>query len=137
MDKKKKIKKPRKEKKKNKENIFKAQVVCKCNKNCANAVDVLTQKDIYEKYYGMEKWSEKTTFLRSISIREPVKENINARVSLKNKNYYTSYYVNDSNGQSQRVCVDFLVKLLKINRTKLFRAASTITTNPGLEFCYK
>lgn len=123
----KKVKKPRKE---NKEITFRAQVICKCNRNCANVIDVLTQKDIFEKYHGTAKWSEKTKFLRSISKREPVKENINARVSLKKKNHYTSYYLNDSTGQPQRVCADFLIKLLHVNRTKLFRAVSTIATNP-------
>lgn len=127
MDKTKKAKKPRKE---NKENTFKAQVICKCNRNCANAIDVLTQKEIFDKYHGMTEWSEKTKFLRSIAKREPVKENMNARVNLKTKNYYTSYYLNDSDGQSQRVCADFLGKLFNISRTKLFRAVSTIATNP-------
>lgn len=127
MDKKNKKKKPRKE---NKENAFKAQVICKCNRNCANAVDVLTQKDTFDQYHRMTNWSEKTKFLRSIAIRERVKENTNARVSLKEKNYYTSYYLTDSSGESLRVCADFLGKLLGVNRTKLFRAVSTIATNP-------
>lgn len=128
MGKQKKLKKPRK---KNKENTFKAQVICKCNRKCADVVDVLTQKDIFEKYHGMTKWSEKTEFLRSVAKREPAKENISARVNLKKKNYFTSYYLDDSNGEPQRVCSDFLIKLLDINRTKLFRAISTITTNPN------
>lgn len=128
MGKQKKLKKPRK---KNKENTFKAQVICKCNRKCADVVDVLTQKDIFEKYHGMTKWSEKTKFLRSVAKREPAKENISARVNLKKKNYFTSYYLDDSNGEPQRVCSDFLIKLLDINRTKLFRAISTITTNPN------
>lgn len=80
MDKNKKRKKPRKE---NKENAFKSQTICKCNRNCASAVDVVIQKDTFEKYHGLPNWSEKTKFLRSIAIREQVKENANARVSLK------------------------------------------------------
>lgn len=127
MNKNKKIKKPRKE---NKENAFKAQLICKCNRNCASAVDVLTQKETFEQYHGMLKWSEKTKFLRSIAIRERVKENTDARVSLKQRNYYTSYYLTDSSGEPLRVCADFLGKLLGVNRTKLFRAVSTIATNP-------
>lgn len=127
MDKIKKRKKPRRE---NKENAFQPQMVCKCNRNCASAVDVVTQKDTFDQYHGMANWSEKTKFLRSMAIREPVKENANARVNLKKKNYYTSYYLADPSGEPQRVCADFLGKLLSVSRTKLFRAISSVATNP-------
>lgn len=45
---------------------FKAQVNCTCKRKCADRFDVLAQKDIFEKYYNLNNWSNKTEFLRSI-----------------------------------------------------------------------
>lgn len=109
---------------------FRAQVNCTCNKNCAEIIDVINQKNIFDQYYGYSTWSEKTTFLRSIVQRDSVKPNLNPRMNLKKKDFYSAYYLNDASGEKQRVCSTFISKLLQLNRSKLFRAVSSIDCNP-------
>lgn len=113
-------------------NIFNAQVNCQCNRNCADRIDVLVQKDVFDKYYSLKSWSEQTKFLRSIAKREAVKENNSSvRVNLKKREYFTSYFLNVPDKDPERVCCTFLIGLLQINRSKLFRALSSITENPS------
>lgn len=88
-------------------------------------IDVVAQKDYFDHYHSLKKWSEQTKFLRSIVKREPVKQNFNQRVSLKKKDFHSSYYLTDANGQSQRVCSDFVERVLQINRAKLYRASTS------------
>lgn len=104
---------------------------CLCNRKCAELIDVVAQKDIFDHYHSLKNWSKQTIFLRSIVKREPVKENLNPRVSLKKRDFFSSYYLNNANGQTQRVCSEFVERLLQINRAKLFRAVSSISKNPN------
>lgn len=125
-----------KQKKKNrnrqkKESInFSAQVNCICNKNCTESIDVINQKEIFDQYYSYSKWSEKTEFLRSIAKRESVKENLNPRINLKNRDFFSTYHLSDTSGEKHRVCLSFVTKLLQINRVKIFRAVSSTKMNP-------
>lgn len=93
-------------------------------------IDVDVQKDIFNQFNSLKSWSKKTLFLRSIVNREPVKENLSPRRSLKKREFFSSYHLNDGNGQPQRVCSQFVERLLQIPRAKLFRAASSATKNP-------
>lgn len=122
METKKVLNRPKKKKK-----IFNAQVICSCNRKCAEIIDVVVQKDIFDHYHSLKIWSEKTLFLRTIVKRVPVKENLNPRMILKKREYFSSYWLNDENGQSQRVCSVFVERLLQIQRAKVFRAVVQIT----------
>lgn len=122
------LNKPVKQKKKKK---FNAQVNCAFNRKCAEVIDVVAQKDIFDNYCGLKTWTKKIQFLRSIVNREPVKENLNPRVSLKKREFFSSYHLNDGNGKPQRICSQFVERLLQINRAKLFRAVSSVTKNPN------
>lgn len=130
METKKVLDKPAKQKKIKK---FKAQVNCSCNRKCADLIDVVRQKAIYDYYYSLKKWSQKIVFLRSIVKRVSVKENLNPRVNLKKRENFSSYFLNDVNGKQLRVCSKFVGTLFQINRNKLFRAVSSITKNPNAE----
>lgn len=109
---------------------FRAQIICICNKDCATVIDVVNQKDIFDQFYGLPSWSKKTEFLRSIVNRESVKENLNPRINLKDRDFFSTYHFFDSDGKKQRVCSSFVTKLLQINRMKLFRGAASIKSNP-------
>lgn len=109
---------------------FRAQIVCKCNKNCAARIDVVNQKDIFDQFYGCSSWSKETEFLRSIVNREPVKENLNPQINLKKKDFFSTYNLYNSDGEKQRVCLSFITGLLQVNRTKVFRAVASIKNNP-------
>lgn len=93
-------------------------------------IDVVTQKDIFDKFHNLPTWTKKTNFLRSIVKREPVKENLDPRSNIKSKSFFTYCYFCDENEKIQRVCMLFVSKLLQINRSKIFRAASSLSTNP-------
>lgn len=108
---------------------FSAQVNCICNKNCAQRIDVVIQREIFDQYYGST-WSEQTEFLRSITKRDSVKENLNPRVNLKNREFFSCYHFTDASGEVQRVCLSFVTKVLQINRVKVHRAVSSIKNNP-------
>lgn len=127
--KKKRNKNPKKSTKK-KSKSFRAQVNCKCNKNCAEIINVTNQKDIFEQYNGYLTWSEKTMFLRSIVKRDSVKENFNPRINVKKKDFFSTYYFNDASRKKQRVCLSFVTKLLQINQSILFKAVSSNDCNP-------
>lgn len=122
--------KPKKAAKRKKNKIFSAQVNCTCKKNCAVLIDVIKQRETFDQYHGLDKWSEKTEFLRSIVKRNETKQNLNPRIGLKNKNYFSSFFLFDSNNKQHRVCLLFVTKLLQVNRMKVFRAVSSINTNP-------
>lgn len=115
---------------KNETKTFRAQIICNCNKDCATVIDVVNQKDIFDQFYGLPSWSKKTEFLRSIVNRESVKENLNPRINLKDRDLFSTYHFFDSVGKKQRVCSLFVTKLLQINRMKLFRVAASIKSNP-------
>lgn len=110
---------------------FSAQVNCTCKKKCAERIDVIAQKDIFDIYHSLSKWSKKTQFLRSITKREVVKESFNPRINLKSRDHFSSFYLYDASGKTQRVCLSFVTKLLQMHRSKIFRAVSSIYTNPN------
>lgn len=130
MEKEKPKRKSKKTVKQKKIKTFSAQVNCVCKKSCAQLIDVVAQQEIFDQFYGQETWSNKTQYLRSIVKRAEAKENLNPRFSLKNKNYFSSYFLCDSNNKQQRVCSLFLTKLLQINRMKIFRAVQSTQSNP-------
>lgn len=55
----------RKKTKKKKKSIFHGQVNCLCNRKCAQAIDIVTQQELFEKFTKLETWSTQTTFLRA------------------------------------------------------------------------
>lgn len=130
MENEKRKKKSKKVVKRKKVNTFNAQVNCTCKRDCATLIDIVTQKDIFDHFHGLGKWSEKTQYLRSIVKRNETKQNLNPRVDLKKKNYFSSFFLLDSDNKQQQVCSLFVTKLLQVNRFKVFRAVSSIETNP-------
>lgn len=111
---------------------FSAQINCTCKRNCATLIDVCAQKEIFDNF-NSSSYSKKIKYLRSISKREAVKENLNPRLILKKKEKISSFYLNDTDGISHRVCLRFVKNVLQIDRTKIFRAVSSIEKNPNAE----
>lgn len=131
MDKEKPKRKQKKTVKRKQTKTFSAQVNCTCKRKCANRIDVIKQREIFDLFHSLEKWSEKTKFLRTIVKRNETKENLNPRVGLMTKNYFSSFFLPDSDDKQQRVCSMFVTKLLQVNRMKIFRAVLSINTNPN------
>lgn len=59
---------------------------------------------------------KKTEFLRFIVNREPVKENLNPQINLKNRDFFSTYNLYNFNGEKQRVCLSFITGLLIVDR---------------------
>lgn len=119
--------------KKNEIKTFRAQINCTCKRKCADLIDVVTQKEIFDKYYNLPNWSKKTKFLRTIVNRKPVNENVDPVANAKKRDFFCEYHLNDSNGENCRVCSSFVENLLQINRHKIFRAIRSKTKNPSAE----
>lgn len=114
-----------------KRKTFNAQIHCVCKRKCAERIDVVRQKDIFDAFICM-KWSNKTIFIRNIVTRKRVeKENLDPIIKLKKRNFNSECFLNDSEGNTHRVCASFVLKLLQISRTKLFRAKASESMNPS------
>lgn len=85
---------------------------------------------MFDQFYRLKSWSDKTSFLRSCVKRCEMKPNRNPIISLKNRRFFSRYEVKDEKGNFKRVCAHFLTNLLQISRVKLFRSAASITSNP-------
>lgn len=99
-------------------------------KNAPELLTLSNEKRFLINFTVYHHGQKKTEFLRSIVKRESVKENLNPQINLKNRDFFSSYYFTDSNGETKRVCLTFATNLLQINRLKLFRAAASMNINP-------
>lgn len=115
------------------EPIFKGQVNCACKQHCAERIDILRQREIFDTYCKCECWTDKVMFIRGICTRikqEPKRENLNPQVHRKKRQTKCSYHFLDTHGKSQEVCLPFVLNVLQTNRSKLFRA-SCVALNPS------
>lgn len=109
---------------------FKSQIICRCHLNCHEKIDVVIQKSIFDKYYGVQSWSSKTQLLRSFIQRSQAKENIDPKINLKPRDHISKYFLKDEKGNQKQVCSSFLTKILQISRVTLFRAGQSTEINP-------
>lgn len=110
---------------------FYGQCICTCDRRCAQNIDILQQKDIFTKYTSLNSWSSKVNFIRALVKTNPVKEGLNPIKQLKKRMNFSKIYVSDSNGIQHQVCLQFIVKLLHVNRTKIFRALTQTVDHRG------
>lgn len=110
--------------------IFSGQIFCKCRLRCHERIDVVIQKSYFDQYYGLNSWSMKTKFLRSLIERHSAKESINPKINLKPRNFISKYYLKNEEQQKLEVCSLFFAKILRISRATLFRATRSIANNP-------
>lgn len=124
-------KKQKSNKKSNKKTRFHAQIICTCNRKCATNIDVVTQKDTFDKFSKLKGWSHKTRFIRNCIAIERFKEKINPIINEKKKENRYIYYLPNANGSLTQVCLPFLSNVLQITRSKVFRSVKSIKTNPN------
>lgn len=108
---------------------FKGQINCPCRLRCAQNIDILTQKSIFDEYNGLN-WSYKTRFLRSLTERKPTKKNLNPTKNVKKRNFVSKYFVCADDGIKHQICSSFLTKILRISRKTLYRAIESVERNP-------
>lgn len=111
--------------------VFYCQVNCLCKRKCAERIDILRQQEIFEEFNKLDSWPNQTRYLRALISSRPTKENLDPIISTKKKeNIYTYHFVNES-GSLTQVCLSFFIKVLQVERTKVFRAVDSIKTNPN------
>lgn len=110
---------------------FDAQVNCVCQKGCATHIDVMRQMHIFEEFNKLETWPKQTLFIRSLIVMNPVKENLNPIIVHRKKENVYNYHFIDEKGSLTQVCSSFFVKVLQIKRKQVFRAMSSMKTNPN------
>lgn len=108
--------------------IFHGQNECGCRKECANKINVMRQKEIFETFYDFKNWSQKTMYLRSLIKSVPKEEDLNpvTRVEKRTKH---NYYLISSNGEHEEVCYQFFLNCLKVSKSSLSRAIKSVVTN--------
>lgn len=115
--------------------IFTAQDVCKCNKKCAEKIDVQRQYEIFQTYYyQFNSWTSKTLFLRGCMKRHDIVNKASDQcpiLPIKNRTLKYTYTLLDANGVAHHVCKKFFSKCLKIDPNQANRAFESITTNPS------
>lgn len=108
---------------------FEAQINCVCNRNCAQQIDVLRQRDIFDEYKQMND-NTKTRFLASLAIRYQVQKNSHPIRNRFNRRFCSKYFLPQENGDLIQVCSHFLLKLFQIPKIKLYRASIALDKQP-------
>lgn len=110
--------------------IFQAQISCgRCAKNCCQNIDSLRQEEIFNSFYRLVNWTQKTLFLRTFVKSSSVCVKLNPIIRQKEKNFTNKYYLSDRFGKQHQVCLTFLLNCLQIARSRMHSAARTITSN--------
>lgn len=115
------------------EKVFQSQATCRCSRKCAERINSARQEDIFNCFYKLENWSQKTLYLRTLSKTVEVKENLHPIINLKKRNTHTQYYLSDENGMQHQVCMVFLLGCIQISKSKMRRATSSVITNENVK----
>lgn len=110
---------------------FCGQITCACKKNCANKIGILRQEELFDAFYALPNWSQKTLFLRSLAERSHVQPNLNPIINIKNRHFLSEYFLSDSRQKKRKICLSFILKVLQISKSRMFRALESQKSNPN------
>lgn len=108
--------------------IFKEQTECNCKKKCVEKISPFRQKQIFQIFYELKNWSQKTLYLRSIVKRLPPKDDSRSVKCVTKKASY-KYFLINTNGEHEEVCYKFFLNCLQISSSSTYRAIRSMTTN--------
>lgn len=109
--------------------IFRAQNSCRCAKNCSQNIDCLRQEEVFNTFYRLENWTQKTLFLRTLVKSTNVCESLNPVINQRERNFTNKYYIVDRLGIQHQVCLTFLLNCLQIKQTRMYAAIRSVTSN--------
>lgn len=93
------------------------KIICKCRNSCHITIDENKQKEIFDKFYDLPSWSQKTTFLLnsivSIEVKNRRKPENRKNIQFK-KNFVRSYVFGEN-----KVCKSFFKKVLQISEGRI------------------
>lgn len=110
---------------------FTGQIDCGCKKHCADKIDILRQKELFDAFYAMENWTEETLFLRTLATRNPVRKTLNPIKNIRKHDFHSESFLTDSEQIQHRVCHLFLEKVLQISNKRIFRCLKSQEQNPS------
>lgn len=106
---------------------FNVQTKCGCKKNCSEKVSAHRQKKLFDTFYSLKNWSEKTWHIRSMVKCISPKEDLTFTTSKKRRSY--KYFVPNESGSDVEVCFHFLLNCLQISKRALYNAIKSVVTN--------
>lgn len=115
------------------EKKFQPQSICLCKMKCHTKINVEQQNALFKNFYEFPDWTKKTLYLRSSVERSKIERklsDLNPIHQQKDRNYTYRYFLQDDSGNKQEVCNNFLHKCLQVNSKRVYRALSTIESNP-------
>lgn len=107
---------------------FHEQTKCDCKRKCADRIDVIRQKQIFDAFYSLKDWTQKTLYLRSVTKGLPNKNDLRSVKCVPKKTKYKYFLVNNK-GENEEVCQTFLLQCLQVSSSSVYRAAKSIVTN--------
>lgn len=108
-----------------------SKIICKCRKSCHLSIDENKQKSIFQSFYGLKSWTEKTTFiLNHMEISECKKRRkADARKNIRFKKMSHREYFFIS--EHHQVCKNFFKKVLQISEGRIEKCVQKKQSNPG------
>lgn len=110
---------------------FCGQIKCVCKKNCADKIDILRQKELFDAFYAMKNWTEKTLFLRSFATRSPTRKSLDPIKNIQKREFQSKLFLTDSEEIKHQVCFKFLQNALQISNKRMFRCIESEERNPN------
>lgn len=88
------------------------KIICKCPKSCHLTVNEDEQKAIFETFYGLNTWAQKTSFILNCveSSEIKIRRKPNARKNIQ----FKKYFHRDFGNKEKMVCKTFFAKVLQI-----------------------
>lgn len=98
--------------------VFK-KVVCKCRMSCHFTVNEIEQKRIFDEYWNLSTWANKTTFIlnniATTQCKARRKPEQRKNIQFK-KSFHREYFLG---GNEKKVCKQFFKAVLQISETRI------------------
>lgn len=82
-------------------------------KKCADKIDVVRQKEIFDDYYAMTNWTQKTLFLRSLSQTSLLRKQLNPILNMKERKHVSKILSSRSQWKKTSSMFNFFDKNVK------------------------
>lgn len=95
------------------------KVVCKCRMSCHITIPEVDQKHIFDEYWNLSSWTEKTTFLLNNSESSDCKARRKAekRKNIRfQKSFHREYFFGS---KEKKVCKNFFSSVLQVSKSKI------------------
>lgn len=107
------------------------KVICKCRKSCHVSINEIQQKNIFDEYYSLGSWNEKTSFLLNhievADCKVRRKPQLRKNIAFK-KSFHREYFFLD---KEKKVCKSFFKAVLQISAGRIENCMKKKQTKPS------